>query len=89
VDANEINDSIKFIIESIPDNESANYDRSLKNILVANKNSIMSRITRKIMGKKSSKRKSISNKGIRFVDAVAKTADAAVSMVGNIPVPVV
>jgi len=88
VDAKKINDSIISIIESIPDNESANYDRSLKNILVANKNSIMSRITRKILGKKSSKRKSISNKGVRFVDAVAKTADAAVSMVGNIPVPV-
>jgi len=82
VNATKIKDLIISIIESIPDNESANYDRSLKNILVANKNSIMSRITRKIMGKKSSKRKSISNKAIRAAEAVADATGSLVSIAG-------
>jgi hypothetical protein len=82
VDANEINESIISIIDNIPDNELADYDRSLKKILVQNNTSILSRITRKNVGKKTNKRKSVSNKGSRVVETAKETTDVFGSIDG-------
>ena len=61
-DNKQVTDSILSIINGIPEHEQANYNSSLKTVLFANKQSIMSRFTRKRMGNNSNKRKTANNR---------------------------
>jgi hypothetical protein len=81
VDAKEIEESIISIIDDIPENELADYDYSLQKILVSNTTSILSRITRKNVGKKTNKRKSVSNKGSRLAGIDNNLADIGIAFI--------
>ena len=90
VNKDEIRKSIISIIDNIPENEMPDYDGSIENLLVANKQTIMPRITRKRLGKKSNKRKTVSNKETRLDTNIAMNIAIGIGSLasgGLLPLP--
>lgn len=87
VNTEEIRKSIISIIDNIPANEMPDYDGSIENVLVANKQTIMPRITRKRLGKKPNNRKTVSNKGTRLDTNIATNIAVGISDLASGGIP--